>query len=117
VVAVWERPDPLAFRAVSDAVTLALGGDPIPHWLEIDSAASVVQLLSQDVLVGADRPSFSVNLAGGTQARGRVLGASPLYQIADATHLKAPYSHVLAVAIGGLASRAYAAYITRRGGP
>jgi hypothetical protein len=117
VVAVWERREPLAFHAVSCAVTSALDGNAIPRWLEIDSAASVVQLLSQNALLPADGPSFSINLIGGTQARGRVLGASPLYQIADAVTLNSPYSHVLAVAVGGLASRAYAAYITRRGGP
>jgi len=116
VVSVWERPDALSFRAVADAAAFALKGEPIPRWLEFDTAASVVQVLSQEALKLSDRSRHSVNLVGGTQGRGRVLGASPLYQIADAVNVKAPYSHLLAVSVGGLASRAYATHIVRRDG-
>ena len=113
VVSVWERANPLAFRAVADAVSGALNGAPMPRWLEFDTAASVVQTLSQDALNASDGNKYAVNLVGGSQGRGRVLGASPLYQIADAVSLNPPYSHVLAVSVGGLASRAYAAHILR----
>lgn len=116
VVSVWERPDALSFRAVADAAAAALKGEAIPRWLEFDTAASVVQILSEEALRLSDRSSYSVNLLGGAQGRGRVLGASPLYQLADAVNVKPPYSHLLAVSVGGLASRAYAAHIVRRDG-
>ena len=116
VVSVWERPDALSFRAVADAAAAALKGEAIPRWLEFDTAASVVQILSEEALQLSDRSRYSMNLLGGTQGRGRVLGASPLYQLADAVNVKPPYSHLLAVSVGGLASRAYAAHIVRRDG-
>ena len=116
VVSVWERPDALSFRAVADAAASALKGEAMPLWLEFDTAASVVQILSEEALQLSDRSRHSVNLLGGTQGRGRVLGASPLYQLADAVNVKPPYSHLLAVSVGGLASRAYAAHIVRRDG-
>ena len=114
VVSVWERSDALSFRSVSMAAKSALKGEALPRWVEIDAAASVVQILSQDALEVSDRSRCVVNIVGGTQGRGRVPGVSPLYQVADAAFIKPPYSHVLAVSVAGLASRAYAAHIVRK---
>jgi acetyl-CoA acetyltransferase len=113
IVALWERPEPLAFRAVSDAAMSALKGKGMPGWLEIDAAASVVQVLSLDALP-KPRGTFALNLTGGSQGRGRVIGASPLYQLADAISAKSPCNDLLAVSVAGLGSRAYAAHISRR---
>jgi hypothetical protein len=115
VVALWERPEALAFRAVAEATATALDGRVMPHWLEIDCAVSVAQILAQEAL-SADATKCTLNVLGGSQGRGRVLGASALYQLDDIISLKAPYSHVLLVAVGGLASRAYAAHISRGSG-
>jgi acetyl-CoA acetyltransferase len=115
VVSLWERSEPLAFRAVSVAVTSALEGKTMPGWIEIDAATSVVQLLSLDALVPKPGGAFlAMNVTGGSQGRGRVLGASPLYQVADAIDLNWPRNDLLAVSVAGLGSRAYAAHISRR---
>jgi acetyl-CoA acetyltransferase len=115
VVALWERREPLAFRAVADAAASALKGRSIPKWIEIDAAASVVQLLSQDALFPKQNgAAVAINLAGGSQGRGRVLGASPLYQLADAVNVRPPRPNLLALSVAGLGSRACAAHISRR---
>ncbi len=112
VISLWERREPLAFRAVRDAAASAMGGGSIPDWIELDTAGSVVQRLCQDALaIGDGSSNVTINLAGGSHGRGRVPGASPLYQMADVVNLKAHAPRVLAVSVAGLASRAYAAHV------
>lgn len=117
IVSLWDRRDPLAFAAVERAVSdLSARGFAMPHWWEIDAAVSVVQRLSQDALhraAGSETPSeLFVNLRGGSFGRGRVFGASPLYQLLDIVKGTAPRPAALAVAVGGLGSQAFAAYLS-----
>jgi acetyl-CoA C-acetyltransferase len=118
VAAIWDRPNPLAFGAVSEAVGSALGGKAVPRWLEIDTAASVAQLLSERVveaMAAKDDSSRTVNRFGGTQGRGRVFGASPLYLLADIVEPEPPDSRALVLSVAGLGTRAYAAHVLPRG--
>jgi hypothetical protein len=109
-VALWERKDPLAFAAVESAISSI--GD-IPDWLEIDAAASVVQVLIEDTVrrVAKTQPTL-INACGGSQGRGRVLGASLLYQLQDIVEHEGS-SSALALSTAGLASRAVALKLTR----
>jgi acetyl-CoA acetyltransferase len=105
-MALWERKDPLAFAAVEKAARSI--GD-IPGWLEIDAAASVVQVLVEDAVgrVTKTKPSL-INVRGGGAGRGRVLGASLLYQLEDIVAHDGAETSALALATAGLGSRAVA---------
>lgn len=119
IVSLWEREDPLVFSAVQRAAdALIAGGHDLPLWWEIDAAASVAQRLAQDALhraIGREKADAQVNLLGGPFGRGRVFGASPLYQLLDILDAKAPAPAVLALAVSGLGSQAFAAYLSVRG--
>jgi acetyl-CoA acetyltransferase len=113
-VALWERADPLAFAAVEHAVSGALTSSPAPQWFEFDAPCSVVQRLSEDAAtrVAGTRPDL-VNVRGGAKGRGRVWGASLIYQLQDIVECDAPFSASLAVSVAGLGSRAFAAELVR----
>jgi acetyl-CoA acetyltransferase len=112
-VALWERSDPLAFTAIERAVSAALVS-PVPQWLELDTACSVIQRLSEDAVLRATsaKPDL-VNVRGGAQGRGRVWGGSLIYQLQDVLESEAPFSSALAVSVAGLGSRAFAAQLKR----
>jgi acetyl-CoA acetyltransferase len=113
-VALWERADPLAFAAVERAVAGALASTSSPQWVEFDTACSVAQRLSEDAVtrVTNTKPDL-VNVRGGAQGRGRVWGASLIYQLQDIVEYDAPLSASLAISVSGLGSRAFAANLVR----
>lgn len=113
-VALWERADPLSFAAVERAVG-PLAGGTAQQWLEIDAAASVVQRLAEDSLLRATKTRADVvNIRGGSQGRGRVWGASGLYQIQDVVECNAPFASTLALSVSGLGASAYATCMVRQ---
>jgi hypothetical protein len=73
----------------------------------------VVQVLAEDALLEGQRTEYVINRIGGAQGRGRVPGASPLYQICDVINDNGapPSKDVIALAVGGLGSRAFATHI------
>ncbi len=110
-MALWERKEPLAFAAVEQA---ARSIRDIPDWLEIDAAASVVQVLIEEAVrrVAKTKPSL-VNVRGAGVGRGAVLGTSLLYQMQDIVEAKGTPSSVLALSTAGLSSRAVALKLSR----
>jgi acetyl-CoA acetyltransferase len=121
ILSVWDRPNPLVLSAVERALaTLGPLGPCPPRWWEIDAAVSVAEHLTRDALSHALDGEMAaepvVNLRGGAAGRGRVFGASPLYQLTDISEAKAPHPTVLALAVGGLGSQVFATYLSVRGG-
>jgi acetyl-CoA acetyltransferase len=110
-MALWERKDPLAFAAGEKAAR-ALGD--IPGWLEIDAAASVVQVLIEEAIgrVAKTKPTL-INVRGGAAGRGRVLGASSLYHLQDILAHDGPQTSALAMTSAGLGFRAVAVKLAR----
>ncbi len=110
-IALWERKDPLALAAVERAVRSI--GD-IPGWLEIDAAASVVQVLIEEAIQRMVKAKSSlINVRGGAVGRGRVLGASALYQMQDIVGADVSQPEALLISTAGLGSRAVALKLTR----
>jgi len=113
-VALWERADPVAFKAVERAVSAALTTSPAPKWLELDVSCSVAQLLSENAALRVTnaKPDL-INVRGGAQGRGRVWGGSLIYQLQDIVDCDAPFSTSLIISVAGLGSRAFAAHLVR----
>ncbi|MBV9331891.1 MAG: hypothetical protein JOZ55_10100 [Alphaproteobacteria bacterium] len=113
-VALWERADPLTFASVERAGA-SLAGGPVAQWLEIDASASVIQRLAEESLFKTTQTRADVvNIRGGSQGRGRVLGASGLYQIQDIVECNAPFANALALSVSGIGASAYATLMVRR---
>ena len=113
-VSLWERQDPLAFASVEKAVQGALRRT-IPPWLEIDCGVSIAQALAESAVARVTRETPRlVNARGGAQGRGRVWGASLLYQLGDVLKSANAFSSALAVSVAGLGSRAFAAQLKKR---
>jgi acetyl-CoA acetyltransferase len=116
MVALWERANPLVFSSVKRA--LANMGDTRARWLEVDAGASIVQRLAQDAHArAAEINPDRVNIRGGCYGRGRVWGASFLYQLGDILEDKAGASSAVALSVSGLGSRAFAFALTRGRSP
>jgi acetyl-CoA acetyltransferase len=112
-VALWERKDPLACAAVEKA--LKSFSKP-PEWVEVDTGVSVMQRLAEDALARSLRVKPQrVNARGGAQGRGRVWGASLLYQLQDILEHDAKATAALALSVAGLGSRALAIGFSARG--
>jgi acetyl-CoA acetyltransferase len=110
-IALWERKEPLALAAVERAVHSI--GD-IPGWLEIDAAASVVQVLIEEAVKRvAKSKSSRINVRGSAVGRGCVLGASALYQVQDIVEADAAQPGALMISTAGLGSRAVAVKFAR----
>jgi hypothetical protein len=114
VVSVWERKDPLGFEAVRAAVR-RLPGTDVPDWLEIDAAVSVAQILCEDAIdavVARNSPGRRRNRRGGSYGRGRVIGSSALYQLADIEEIASRGESALLLAVSGLGSHVFAARLS-----
>jgi acetyl-CoA acetyltransferase len=113
-VALWERKNPLACAAAEKALR---SFSKLPEWVEIDTGVSIVQRLAEDALAHALRGKPQrVNARGGAQGRGRVWGASLLYQLEDILEHDANASAALALSVAGLGARAFAIGLSARGG-
>ncbi len=112
VVSVWERKDPLAFEAVRNAVRRLPSNDGT--WLEIDAAVSIAHILSREAVAAVLENShgWACNRRGGAQGRGRVMGSSALYQLADICEIAGRGESALLVAVSGLGSHIFAARLT-----
>ena len=112
VVSVWERKDPLAFEAVRAAVRRL---PDAPNWLEIDAGVSVAQILCEDAIDAVLPGNPQVrrrNLRGGSFGRGRVIGSSALYQLADIGKIAVRGDSALLLAVSGLGSHVFAARLS-----
>ena len=120
VVSVWERKDPLSFAAAEGAAARIVDRDTdAPAWLEIDAAVSIAQCLGEVAVrraAQAARPgpasAMRVNRRGGAQGRGRVFGASALYQLADICEIASRGETALLLAVAGLGHHVFGARLS-----
>jgi acetyl-CoA C-acetyltransferase len=114
----WERPDPLEFSAVARAMGALPKSAMAAGHLEVDCAASPIEYLVRDAVArycgtqeGAGAASRGHNCFGGAQGRGRVPGASTLYQLADLLEAPANPKGNLLLAVAGIGHHIICAYL------
>jgi acetyl-CoA C-acetyltransferase len=123
IVSPWERNDPLEFAAVARALGMLPRDAMSAGHVEVDCAASPIEYLVRDAVArfcgtgeGAGAAVRGHNRNGGSQGRGRVFGASALYQLSDLLDVgpQHPTDNLL-LAVAGMGNHIVCAHLAREG--